>query len=305
MINELRTFLAVSTAGSIQRATRNLPLTQSAITRQIQRLESELGCLLLDRSVKPPRLTRDGEQVRIRGKLLIDDVQAFKQSFDPTAEPEGMLRLGVAHAAMDWRGSHAIADAVMDLTRVFPKVTVRLSAGSTPRLISDFDEGSFDAVLVLARTGAPRPNGVTVSPISNDELVAVASRTLNVNQRTSFTELFERPWILNPDGCGYRSLLVSLAASMRRTINIIAEVQGASLQRELVAAGLGIGLVPLSLARSWTSPQPTRSDLVVVKPKGEPFAVTVVLMSNVTTKRLSRPIERMVPAFTKVFGSVF
>src|SRR5688500_18022532 len=101
MIEELRTFLTVSTVGSIQRAARQLPLTQSAITRQIQRLEDQLGCALLDRSVKPPRLTRDGEQVRARGKLLIDEVEAFKDSFGRAAEPEGLLRLGVAHAALD------------------------------------------------------------------------------------------------------------------------------------------------------------------------------------------------------------
>src|SRR5947209_7610850 len=132
MIEELRTFLTVSTVGSIQGASRQLPLTQSAITRQIQRLESALGCTLLDRSVKPPRLTRDGEEVRTRGRLLVDGVEAFRISFDPTAEPEGVLRFGIAHAALDWREGGAIARAVVELTRTYPKVTVRLSAGWTP-----------------------------------------------------------------------------------------------------------------------------------------------------------------------------
>src|SRR5215475_8974528 len=128
MIEELRTFLTVSSVGSIQGASRHLPLTQSAITRQVQRLESELRCTLLDRSVKPPRLTRDGEEVRARGKFLIEEIEAFKTSFDPEAEPEGLLRLGIAHAALDWRGSSAIAQAIVGVTRIYPKVTVRLSA---------------------------------------------------------------------------------------------------------------------------------------------------------------------------------
>jgi DNA-binding transcriptional LysR family regulator len=302
MIEELRTFLAVSAAGSIQKAARHLPLTQSAITRQIQRLENELGCLLLDRSVKPPRMTRDGEQARIRGKSLVDEVEAFKERFDPTAEPEGMLRFGIAHAALDWRGSRAVAEAIMNLTRIHPKVTAHLSAGWTPRLNADLNDGSFDAVLVLGRSQAAWPAGANVSLISSDKLVAVAPRSLCVNRLTSFAELFERPWILNPDGCGYRSLLVSLAASMQRTIRIIAEVQGASLQRELVAAGLGVGLVPECIARTWTSHDPTKDDLVLVKPKGEAFAVTAALISNVTTQRLRRPIETMASALTKAFG---
>src|SRR5205085_12041020 len=99
MIQELRAFLIVSKVGSIHGASRNLPLTQSAITRPIQRLEEELHCRLLDRSVKPPRLTRDGELVRERGAVLIGEIESFLYSFDLAAEPEGALRLGIAHAA--------------------------------------------------------------------------------------------------------------------------------------------------------------------------------------------------------------
>jgi DNA-binding transcriptional LysR family regulator len=302
MIDELRTFLTVSTVGSIQGATRHLPLTQSAITRQIQRLEGELRCTLLDRSVKPPRLTRDGEEVRARGKLLIEEVEAFRTSFDPAAEPEGLLRLGIAHAALDWRGSSAIAHAIVQLTRVYPKVTVRLSAGWTPRLLADVLDGSLDAALVLGRTGAPWPASATAVPIARDMLVGVAPRALDVSRRTSFVDLFDRPWVLNPDGCGYRALLGARAASMQRSIHVVAEVQGASLQRELVLAGLGIGLVPEAVARAWMSQRPGGNDLIIIRPKDEPFAVTAALISTETTQRLGRPIEAMGSALIDVFA---
>jgi DNA-binding transcriptional LysR family regulator len=303
MIDELRTFLTVTTVGSIQGASRHLPLTQSAITRQIQRLEGELRCTLLDRSVKPPRLTRDGEEVRARGKLLVEEVEAFRTSFDPAAEPEGLLRLGIAHAALDWRGSSAIARAIVQLTRVYPKVTVRLSAGWTPRLLADVLDGSLDAALVLGRTGAPWPASATAVPIAGDRLVGVAPRALGVSRRTSFVDLFDRPWVLNPDGCGYRALLGARAASMQRSIHVVAEVQGASLQRELVLAGLGIGLVPEAVARAWMSQRSRGSDLIIVRPKDEPFAVTAALISTETTQRLGRPIEAMGSALIDVFAS--
>ena len=302
MIEELRTFLTVSSVGSIQGASRHLPLTQSAITRQVQRLESELRCTLLDRSVKPPRLTRDGEQVRARGKLLVDEIEAFRASFDPAAEPEGLLRLGIAHAALDWRGSSAVARAVEGLTRVYPKVTIRVSAGWTPRLIAEVLDGALDVALVLGRTGAAWPADVTASPIAGDQLVAVAPRSLAVSRRTAFGDLFDRPWILNPDGCGYRSLLTSLATSTRKAVRIVAEVQGASLQRELVVAGLGIGFVPEAVARSWTSRRPDGEALVIVKPKGEPFAVTVALISTATAQCLGRPIEALRSAMSNAFA---
>ena len=176
MIEELRTFLAVATVGSIQGAARQLPLTQSAITRQIQRLESELRCTLLDRSAKPPRLTRDGEEVRARGKFLIEEVEAFRTGFDPAAEPEGLLRLGVAHAALDWHGSSTVARATVHMTRNYPKVTVRLSAGWTPPLLANVHGGSLDAALVLGRTGNAWPANSIAVPIADDVLVAVAPR---------------------------------------------------------------------------------------------------------------------------------
>ena len=301
MLNELRTFLAVSHVGSIQGATRHVPLTQSAITRQIQRLEGELRCTLFDRSMKPPRLTRDGEEARARGKLLIDQVEAFTTSFNPAAEPEGLMRLGIAYATLDWRGSSAIARAIMELTRMHPKVTVRLSADSTPRLLAAVIDGGLDAALVLAKTGAPWPAGTRAAPIANDQLVAVAPRSLRVNTRTPFEALFDRPWVLNPDGCGYRALLVSLAATMRRQIHVVAEVQGASLQRELVVAGLGVGLVPEAIARAWMSQKPVTKDLVAIRPKDAPFSITAAVVSTETTQRLCRPIETMNSALIEFF----
>jgi DNA-binding transcriptional LysR family regulator len=301
MIDELRTFLTVSTVGSIQGASRHLPLTQSAITRQIQRLESELRCTLLDRSAKPPRLTRDGEEVRARGKILIEEVEAFRTSFDPAAEPEGVLRLGVAHAALDWRGSSAIARAIMNMTHIHPKVIVRLSAGWTPRLLADVLNGSLDAALVLGRTGSPWPADSTAVPIADDMLVAVAPRVLGINRRTAFLDLLDRPWVLNPDGCGYRTLLGSFAASMQRPIHVIAEVQGASLQRELVIAGLGIGLVPEAVARAWIAQKP-RAGLVIVKPQNKPFGVTAALVSTELTQRLARPVQAMGSALINIFA---
>ena len=302
MIEEPRTFLTVSSVGSIQGASRHLPLTQSAITRQIQRLESELRCTLLDRSVKPPRLTRDGEEVRARGKRLVDEIDAFRTSFDPAAEPEGLLRLGIAHAALDWRGSSAIARSVVEMKRAYPKVTARVSAGWTPRLIAEVLDGTLDAALVLGRTGAPWPADVTASPIARDQLVAVAPRSLATSRRTAFGDLFDQPWILNPDGCGYRSLLISLATSMRREVHVVAEVQGASLQRELVAAGLGIGLIPEAVAQTWVTRRPEGKALVVVKPKDGPFAITAALISTATTQRLGRPVEALSSALGDEFA---
>ena len=58
MLDDLRALVEFARAGSIAGAADRLFRTPSAITRQVQRLEAELGAELLDRSVKPPRKIR-------------------------------------------------------------------------------------------------------------------------------------------------------------------------------------------------------------------------------------------------------
>lgn len=123
------------------------------------------------------------------------------------------MRIGIAHAALDWRGSQAIARSILEVTRSYPKTTVRLSSGWTPHLPDEVISGNLDAALILCKSGAPSPPEVTNYLIASDQLVAVAPRSLGIMKQAGFDELFNSPWVLNPDGCGYRSLLVSHAWS--------------------------------------------------------------------------------------------
>lgn len=96
MLEELRTLVLFAEEGSIQKVARRLPLTQPAVTRQLQRLEDVLGTTLLDRRQKPPRLTAAGLEVLTRARHILASVEALK-SFAAEAEPRGVLRVGLAH----------------------------------------------------------------------------------------------------------------------------------------------------------------------------------------------------------------
>lgn len=110
MLEELRTLVLFAEEGSIQNVARRLPLTQPAVTRQIQRLEEMLGTTLLDRRQKPPRLTAAGSEVLARAKHILASVQALK-AFAADAEPQGVLRVGLAHGLSDASVAGAIAGA--------------------------------------------------------------------------------------------------------------------------------------------------------------------------------------------------
>ena len=100
-LSEIETFLAVAEAGSINGAARRMHLTQPAVTRQIQRLEAELGLILLDRRSKPPTLTAAGRDAMEHCRRVLSAVEDLKAMGMAEGATAGRLRLGFAHGVVD------------------------------------------------------------------------------------------------------------------------------------------------------------------------------------------------------------
>src|SRR5215469_6712275 len=98
LLDDLHALVEFAQAGSIAGAADRLFRTPSAITRQLQRLEAELGAELLDRSTKPPRLSSLGSRVLERARDMLQPTEALRSLASPDAEPHGLLRIGLAHA---------------------------------------------------------------------------------------------------------------------------------------------------------------------------------------------------------------
>src|SRR6201984_3524438 len=98
MFDDLRALVEFAQAGSIAGAADRLFRTPSAVTRQLQRLEAELGAELLDRSTKPPRLNALGARVLEGARDMLRRTEALRALASPGAEPHGVLRIGLAHA---------------------------------------------------------------------------------------------------------------------------------------------------------------------------------------------------------------
>src|SRR6202034_3837020 len=96
-LNEIRTFVTVARTGSIQAAARQLNMTQSAVSRLVQRLELDLGATLFDRQSKPLALTHDGRVALEYGQRVLHAAEAFSEALSPAALPSGVLRIGAAH----------------------------------------------------------------------------------------------------------------------------------------------------------------------------------------------------------------
>src|SRR5215831_12431893 len=118
VLDDLLALVEFAQAGSIAGAAERLFRTPSAITRQLQRLEAELGVELLDRSTKPPRLNSLGSRVLERARDVLQRAEALRSLASPDAEPHGLLRIGLAHALAEG----TLIEPIRALTERYSKV---------------------------------------------------------------------------------------------------------------------------------------------------------------------------------------
>lgn len=238
MLDDLHALVEFAEAGSIARAADRLFRTPSAVTRQIQRLETLLGAELLDRTVKPPRITPLGARVLEEARDLLARADALKAMASPTSEPSGLLRVGVAHALAE--GS--LAGPIGMLQDRFPNVRLRLISQLTGDLFKQLLNGEIDVAAVLLPEGHLAPTPLVTNVISTDRMLIV--KPSNDGIEPTWATLSTRPWVLNPPGCMLRAKLLETMNRAGVSAIIAAEIHNMHLQLSLVASGYGLGLLP-------------------------------------------------------------
>jgi DNA-binding transcriptional LysR family regulator len=251
LFEEMRAFAIVAEVGSIQGAATKLCLTQSAVSRQIQRLEDDLRATLIDRRIKPSRLTPIGWAVLRRCQSILQDVAELKASASPDREPSGVLRLGVGNVLAD----DGIVDCLHAVDQQFPKVTIHVRTDWHHVLIDHVSQGALDVALFPKRPGLTLPHGIDAKNIGVEPLIFVAgSGEKKLPRRGSLKAFSGREWVVKPKGSGTREMLELLLEKEGIPLNIAAEVRDESIMLSLIARNLGIGLVTKrSLQRSQLS----------------------------------------------------
>lgn len=242
MLNELRTFIALTQAGSVHKAANQVFITPSAVTRQIQRLETALGATLLDRRVKPPRLTPFGRSVLERGRELLRLSEELKAHASAQTEPTGTFHLGVSHAL----ARPSLGGPIQSLRQRFPKLRISLKSDVTLNLLERVRAGDMTGALVMLPAGGTAPGGVASVPIAREKFVVVRART---GRSTEIAQLAEGPWVLNPAGCLVRDSLRTWLERSGISLQTAAEAHDLQLQLSLVSSGAGLGLLPESYVK--------------------------------------------------------
>jgi DNA-binding transcriptional LysR family regulator len=239
VLDDLRALVEFAQAGSIAGAADRLFRTPSAITRQLQRLEADLGAELLDRSVKPPRLNSLGSRVLERARDMLQRTEALRSLASPDAEPHGLLRIGLAHAMAEG----TLIEPIRALTEKYPKVQLRLLSALTGELFDRLLAGELDVAVVFLPEGKTAPSPLLTNIIASDRMEIVQGASGNIDD--DWESLSRAPWVLNPSGCLLRASLIDQMERAGFTPIVAAEIHyNIHLQLALIQSGYGVGLLP-------------------------------------------------------------
>jgi DNA-binding transcriptional LysR family regulator len=247
-LRHLRYFQAVAEELSFTRAARRLHIGQPPLSLQIKALETELGLQLFERTKRRVILTPAGQRFLASARQILTDADRAIEEAQRAARGEtGELRIGFTSSLPFTTFLPQVIRAYHDR---FPTVTLTLVEMFSGPQIEAITAGRLE-IGFLRHSGENAPAELDLRPIRRDPLrLAVHARHRLARARSvSFDELRQENFITYPlsAGRGLSLALRQLALAAGFEPKIVQEAREPTTQIGLVAAGLGIAVIPSPL----------------------------------------------------------
>jgi DNA-binding transcriptional LysR family regulator len=267
-LRKLRYFVAVAQELHFGRAAERLHIAQPVLSRQIRSLEEELGAEVFTRDRRGTVLTAAGEQLLEDAVPLLASAQALLTRVTAAAQDTQTLTIGFMPGI-------TLTPATVAFTARHPKVNVRLLRTTWDDQVEVLRDGRADVGVV--RLPIDR-DGLRVQHLFREPRVVMLPVGHVLANRASVTvaDLASEHLLQDPNAVPeWRDVAVELRDKRRREVPVIHQVEE---KLELVAAGAGICVLPLSTATFYT-----RADVVAVRVDG--IAPNEVALAWVATRR--------------------
>jgi DNA-binding transcriptional LysR family regulator len=248
-LDQLQTFKTVAAVKSFRDAAVALHLSQPAVSKQIQALEAELAQRLFERGKKA--------QLTVAGTALLKHVEHLSQIITEAKEEiadlgeirGGRLAIGAAHSI----ATYVLPNLIETYRTRYPGVKLSIEAGWSVELTRRVATYDLDfGLIVTISPEFERFLKVEFVPLATTDLLFVVSpeNPLARQKRMNWEDLNDVPWILNQEGCVYRSYVEKRLKERGQTMKVEVEVIGLELQKKLTQLGLGIALLPRNFVKS-------------------------------------------------------
>ena len=151
-LDDVRGVVAVAELGQVGAAADELGISQSALTRRVQRMERALGASLFNRVGRRLVLNTRGEAFVVQARKMLAAERAGRDMVSRLMDPErGTVRLDFMHSLGTWM----VPDLVKAYRAQHPNVDIRLHQGAAQELVGRVLAGESDLALVGPRPTLP------------------------------------------------------------------------------------------------------------------------------------------------------
>jgi DNA-binding transcriptional LysR family regulator len=249
-LRHLRYFVAVAEEKHITRAAERLGMQQPPLSQQIRALERELDVQLFRRKPRGVELTDAGSAFLADARAILSHIDhAFATTRRTARGEQGEVAVGFTSSTPFHPFVPRIIRAYRD---TFPRVSLTLEEGGTTELIDDLRNERIDAAFI--RTAIANQEGIVVSTLLQEAMVLALPRGHRVSRRkgaVALRALAGETFIVyrRRSGPGLYDAILAACNAAGFSPRIGQEAPRIVSTLNLVAAGLGISLVPESLQR--------------------------------------------------------
>ncbi|MGZ0049396.1 LysR substrate-binding domain-containing protein [Brevibacillus gelatini] len=293
-LRQIQYFIEVAKREHFTEASHNLHVAQSALSRQIANLETELGVSLFIREGRNVKLTAVGKIFLKHVELAMNEIEKAKQKIDEFLDPErGTIRVGFTSSL----AANPLPTVISGFRARYPDIGFQLRQGSYQGLIDSVINGEID--LAFLGPVPTQEKNVRSHIFFAENIVALLPAKHPLAKQTSLRldQLQDDTFVLFPPGFILRNIAVNACSQMGFTPKTAFEGEDIDAIKGLVAAGLGVTLLP-ELTLTDNVPRET-----VKIPISEPLVqrtVGIIIPNN----RELPPSEKLFYHFLKEFFDV-
>ncbi|QFT32129.1 HTH-type transcriptional regulator CysL [Labrenzia sp. THAF82] len=251
--SDLEAFLAVLETGSFHNAADRLNLSQSAVTRRVQKLEKALGSVLFERTTRMVRPTLAAKRLQARAAdMLVTAADTTRAMRDESVTYEYQRSMLITVAAIPTVIPSFVLPAIRRFEDQGFSPRIRLLDAATNDVSEAVSHG--DADFGVCSIGVLDPN-TYFEPLLDDTIVLAlpATHHLSEQEAIQWQDIVKERLILPARGTGNRVLIDEALAVRRLSAQWTFEVGRSTTAMELVLSGLGIGLLPNTATQSHMS----------------------------------------------------
>jgi LysR family transcriptional regulator, transcriptional activator of the cysJI operon len=236
----LRVFHAVATAGSFSRAAREiLHISQPAVSKHVQALETELGMMLVQREGNHVRLTEAGRILQQYAEQVLDLAHDTQRALrELQGLQRGTLRLGASSTP----GIYLLPPVLAVFVQRYPGITLELEIANSQRVVDGVLARQWDLGMIGIPLAHPQ---LHVEPYWRDTLVLIVAPQHRLATRPAVTlaDLVGETWIFREAGSASGQVVKDVLDAAHLVQDHTLVLQGSEGVKQAVMAGLGIAMV--------------------------------------------------------------